>query len=86
MHHAIHRLLRQERPQDFAGDVFGALRAQRQGRTIIGYEEMRLEVVYDPETGSFKFGNNTVGWRPLSEMTAMYQVIGDKSESPDLLV
>jgi hypothetical protein len=66
----------------FAGDVFRALRAQRLGRTIIGYEETRLEVVYDPETGSFNVGNNTVGWRPLSEVTSMYEVIGDKSESP----
>jgi hypothetical protein len=67
------------------GDVLRALRAQRRGRTIIGYEETKLEVVFDAETASFRFGNNMIGWLPLSEMTAMYEVLGDKTENSDLL-
>jgi hypothetical protein len=71
--------------QVFEGDIVKAMRAQRRGRTIVGYEEMYFEVVFDAEAASFRFGSNALGWSALSDVASIYEVIGNKSEKPDLV-
>jgi uncharacterized phage protein (TIGR01671 family) len=69
----------------FQGDVVRALRAQRRGRAIVGYEEMFCEVLLDAETQSFRFGSNQLGWSALSDVAAIYEVVGNRFEDPELL-
>jgi len=69
----------------FEGDIVKAMRAQRRGRIIVGYEEMYFEVVFDAEAKSFRFGSNALGWNALSDVASIYEVVGNKSQNPHLL-
>lgn len=71
--------------QVFQGDVVKALRAQRRGRAIVGYEEMFFEILLDPETQSFRFGSNQLGWSALADVAAIYEIVGNRFENPELL-
>ena len=71
--------------QVFEGDVVKVMRAQRRGRTIVGYDEMFFEVVFDAQTKSFRVGSNVLGWNALSDVASIYEVVGNKSEKAELL-